>query len=553
MVGPATIMAICVLAASPLKIDNRTEPRDFAVKLMAFQDGEPVPVPSTQRRPKAPLPPVPRDDADEKAPAGATDQDGIPGLAPSTEESAVIPHPPKKAKPAEILEPQTPPGPAERASTPKQPETKFQPAERDIDSLEREMSAPPRRVTPDVDEDLPRSTRPTRSAIPDRPGTAICSDETWVAPDDVCDGSCRHGKPRTWLGGIETEGWLEQGFTLNTLSPRDRSNGPVGFNDRSNDYQLNQLYMLMKREVDMEGDTWDVGGRVDLLYGTDSIYVESRGLETFGDFSPKWNAERYGLAMPQCYAEVYSPWGTGLSMKLGHFYSILDYESAMAPHNFFYSHSYQFVYSPRTFTGLLGATKLGDFTIQAGMTRGDDNWEDNNNDLGFIGSVSWTSRNERTRIALGVDAGRNLPDPDTNIRTLYSLMLEQKLAQRWQYVIQWDLAFDPRDVDGLNGPEHLSAGWYGIANYLYYTINERWKAGTRFEWFRDEGGLRVPGAGRTGDYYELTAGVNWTPNRFVSLRPEVRWDWAGTPDLLPFGDNTRSNQLLLSCDAIIRF
>ena len=52
------------------------------------------------------------------------------------------------------------------------------------------------------------------------------------------------------------------------------------------------------------------------------------------------------------------------------------------------SHSYLFQYAePHTFTGLLGETTLGDFAIQAGMTRGDDNWDDNNNDLGFVGGI----------------------------------------------------------------------------------------------------------------------------------------------------------------------
>jgi hypothetical protein len=47
--------------------------------------------------------------------------------------------------------------------------------------------------------------------------------------------------------------------------------------------------------------------------------------------------------------------------------------------------------------------------------------------------------------------------------------------------------------------------------------------------------------------------VNWSPNTFVVVRPEIRWDWAGTPDLYPYGDGTRSNQLLLDCDVIVRF
>ena len=75
----------------------------------------------------------------------------------------------------------------------------------------------------------------------------------------------------------------------------------------------------------------------------------------------------------------------------------------------------------------------------------------------------------------------------------------------------------------------------------------------RFEWFRDENGSRVPDAGGTGDYFELTAGLNWTPGTYVVVRPELRWDWTGTPDLYPYGDHTRSNQLLLDCDVIVRF
>ena len=86
--------------------------------------------------------------------------------------------------------------------------------------------------------------------------------------------------PRLGSTACALESWLDQGATINTLSPRNRINGPVTFNDRSNDYQLNQIYLRLKRDVDTEGDRWDMGGRVDLLYGTDSIYTEARGLES---------------------------------------------------------------------------------------------------------------------------------------------------------------------------------------------------------------------------------------------------------------------------------
>ena len=124
------------------------------------------------------------------------------------------------------------------------------------------------------------------------------------------------------------------------------------------------------------------------------------------------------------------------------------------------------------------------------MDRGWDNWEDNNNDLGFDGGIHWKSCNERTNIALGVTAGREQPDPSTNIRTLYSLVIQQKLGDNWQYVFQHDFGNEPGA--GVGG---TIAQWYGIDQYLFYTINDCWKAGMRFEWFYDGGGSRV----RVGD------------------------------------------------------
>ena len=58
-----------------------------------------------------------------------------------------------------------------------------------------------------------------------------------------------------------------------------------------------------------------------------------------------------------------------------------------------------------------------------------------------------------------------------------------------------------------------TAYWYGVDQYLYYTINDCWKAGARFEWFRDEDGTRV-GLNRPsnlnnvpymGDFYSLSS------------------------------------------------
>ena len=106
------------------------------------------------------------------------------------------------------------------------------------------------------------------------------------------------------------------------------------------------------------------------------------------------------------------------------------------------------------------------------------------------------------------------------------------------------------------------AFWYGLDQYLYYTINDCWKSGLRFEWFRDEDGTRV-GLNRpsnpnnvpfVGNFYSVSAGVNWSPTSNLMVRPEIRYDWFnGDQPVQPFNDGISSSQLLLAMDAILQF
>lgn len=348
--------------------------------------------------------------------------------------------------------------------------------------------------------------------------------------------------------GVRWEGWLAQGVTLNTRSPSNRSNFPVTFNDRSNDYQLNQLYLIAERAV--RNDAWSVGGRVDLLYGTDHRYTMARGLEVHGDGSPKWNSEDYGVAMPQLYMEAFAPIGPGVNFKMGHFYTILGYESVPAPDNFFYSHAYTKQYGePFTHTGCLAATEVGPVKLQAGLTRGWNNWENSNDDYGFLGGMSWTSQDERTSLAFALHTGREeeVLSPATNTRTTYSMVFSHDFYGPWSCALQHDLGID-RGVlqDGSD------ATWYGVNMYLFREITEQWKFGYRFEWFRDNDGTRVVN-GQSADYYQMAWGLNYSPSDRLRIRPSIRWDWAGSRNSRPFINGTSNEQLLLDCDVLIQF
>ncbi|MHB8898617.1 MAG: outer membrane beta-barrel protein, partial [Thermoguttaceae bacterium] len=123
---------------------------------------------------------------------------------------------------------------------------------------------------------------------------------------------------------------------------------------------------------------------------------------------------------------------------------------------------------------------------------------------------------------------------------LHSIAADFAVTERINYVLQSDWG----SVSNGN-----SGQWYGVNNYLFYTINKCWKAGTRFEWFRDDDGFRGLGP---GEFYEITCGVNWKPTANLTFRPELRYDWAnGGP--APFDGGTADDQFAGGFDLIVTF
>ncbi len=354
--------------------------------------------------------------------------------------------------------------------------------------------------------------------------------------------------------GINASGWLEQGVTINTLSPADGTNGPVATNDRSNDYELNQGWLTLAKPVKTDGCGFDIGGRIDMLYGTDWRYGDTVGLETKIN-NPN---DLYGFCMPQFYAEV--GWND-LTVKIGHYAALMGYEVVPAPGNFFYSHSYEIAYAEAVLvTGVQADYKLSEnWSVNGGFNRGWAVFSDDSGDLNFLGGAKWHNDSNTTSLSFEIDTGPQFIADSVN-RYDYALYLKQQLSKNLLYVAQHNMGGEP----GPNG----YANWYGLAQYLIYTINPRWSVGTRIEWFRDDDGVAVAGIGNVnngwtggpgfvGTFTEWTTGLNWRPCPNVVVRPEIRCDWySGSPDpagQLPFGDGHRSEQLTLATDMVVTF
>lgn len=357
-------------------------------------------------------------------------------------------------------------------------------------------------------------------------------------------------------------GWIQQGITGNPQNPVDGFNGPVATNDLANQYQMNQLWLFLYKPVKTDGCGWDIGGRADVVYGTDWRFGDCYGLESRFDS----NQSYYGLILPQFYGEIgYND----LSVRFGHYAAAFSYEQIPAPANFFYSHCYAMngFSEPLLVTGVEASWQATDqLKITGGVNRGWMMFEDNNHHYDFLGGIKWSSQNKKTDVSFMVTTGPQDPAGEQNV-FVYALVLQRKLSERLTYVIQNDVGFQD-DGDPRNGND---AEWYDICQWLIYKINPCWSAGLRVEWFRDDDGARVAGVGNViqsakgwlgapgfaGNFYEVTAGLNWRPHANFVFRPEIRYDWyQGTQNLAgdyPFDGGTKKDQLLLAVDMIFTY
>lgn len=342
---------------------------------------------------------------------------------------------------------------------------------------------------------------------------------------------------------IDVKGWLSQGFTWNTKS--SGNNGPVGFNDSGNEYQMNQLYLALDRSVAQEADEWDLGGRVDVMYGTDARFVRSVG------FDDSITDRYYSLAIPQAYLETNIPVFDGVTFKAGHFYSPVGYERVTAPDNFFYSRSYARIYGePITHWGGLFSKSFcdGQYNVYAGAVQGWDNLDDyTDHNLSFLGGFS-SEIAEGTVLAGSVISGNEGVQLN---RTLVNVWVSHEFTDKLKWVVQHD-----------NGFQELAGGsnaqWFGFSNYVVYKLSDMLSTGVRGEWFRDDDGFAVANTSRSsvgskGSYWGLSWGVNVNPVSYFTLRPEVRYDWKRSPKTEPFDRGTNNDQLLVAMDAIFKF
>ncbi|HZZ76886.1 MAG TPA: outer membrane beta-barrel protein, partial [Gemmataceae bacterium] len=243
---------------------------------------------------------------------------------------------------------------------------------------------------------------------------------------------------------IEILGWTDASLTASS----DRvSNLPLGFNYRANDFLLQQNWLRIDRPVDTSENAGpNLGFRIDtILPGSDYRFTVARGL-----FSNQTGI--YGIDPIQFYGEAYLPGvAEGMNVKVGRFFAQIGAEANDAPSNLLWSHSYTFIYDPFTHTGVLSTIKLSkEWSVQAGLVLGSDDFINAVDTPTFIGSVKWAQKDNKNTVLFSVilGSGRYNQPHQFNNPNVFNLIYTHQFSKKLSYTLDSLFGYQT-DVPGL--------------------------------------------------------------------------------------------------------
>lgn len=369
--------------------------------------------------------------------------------------------------------------------------------------------------------------------------------------------------------GIKVYGYAQGGYMYDTTAPQPYA-GPtlLSLNNLRNTPLLDKISLNVERTVDPAKKEFDIGFRLEGIWGYDTRFIHSNGL---GDTQ----TGRYQLDPLQMYVDValaYIP----AKIRAGKWIELAGFEHFSAniygafgdPGRALYSYSYQFFYAePGTQTGILGTYVLSpEWTFDLGFTRGWNQSTRDGNDpyLDLLGRVTYTPSDKTTIIFVmtegpefPIGVGRNLPDADkAHWWTAIDLVITHKIDDKLSLGTGIDFVTTP----GIPGYPEGSKQWGGIAGYASYAVNRYSTVNARVEWFNDSSDGYATGTSTGANYVETTLGVAIKPfpgDKNLSsllIRPEIRYD-GSTKRVFATGDNRpgEKGQLTLSTDVLFQF
>src|ERR1700722_15142302 len=365
---------------------------------------------------------------------------------------------------------------------------------------------------------------------------------------------------------IKVYGWVNAGFDLSTSN---KSNIPESYAIVPNKLELDQAVVRIERVPDtVQRDHVDWGFRLTPMYG-----IDYRGTTAPGGFSGQLlNHKRLcGFDPGEAYGLVYVPnVAQGMVIKFGRYISPPDIEAQLAPDNYLYTHSLMFTFDCYTQTGINAAIKLNDqWSILFGIHAGDDiaPWNGAAHPTAMA-MARWVSKSNNDSLWGGIDSlnGGKFKGGHDNLQQ-FNLTWTHRFNEAGTLLTSTEAyyIFQTHALVGgtvNNGPPHTwfanvgagapipgNAPAFGVVNYTEVKLAKKDFLSLRpVDYIVDFKGERSVFASTMASW---TAGVTHRFNELISVRPEVRYEYAFSAR--PWDNGTRKGQLMFAMDALLRF
>lgn len=368
---------------------------------------------------------------------------------------------------------------------------------------------------------------------------AACAAAESAIACDAC--SANAGCAPVGICGLEYNGYINAGGIFNTHGQYYN----VIHANSTNELGFDGAYLALVKEAKNGCGCMDWGFGADSMFGRDARFFSSyigwdsewetghngnRG-DYNGSAIPDYQPESYGFALPQLYGELsYNYW----TFKGGRFYTLMGYEGARADQRFFYSFGRNFEATPITHSGGLATYKgLKNLELTTGWVFGENNMFERGYDESLIiGSVK-LHRGEQASLKYAFLAGDGAISNAAGSLFRNDVVFEKKLNCCWDFAFMFNFG-SLTDIKEYTAPNPSSTysdmlilfpankfEYQTWAAYLYYTMNDCWKLGSRFEWQKAE-----CDDSNEMELFSMTFGAHWTPlccDNFV-VRPELRYD-----------------------------
>ena len=347
-------------------------------------------------------------------------------------------------------------------------------------------------------------------------------------------------KPPTLLEEIKFFSYIENSYTFNpTGAGRDATN-ELRLYDFDEGYTFNIAEFSIKKDP---SEKWPFGFGLVATAGIDSQKNHAIGIfRSDTDIFAFRNTSKYDLQ--EAYVSGLIPLGSGLTLKVGKFVTLLGYEVIESPNNLNFSRSLLFAFAiPLTHVGALASYPVTDWlSVSAGPVVGWDVANDNNDKLSWTGQIAVSPLKDLTTNFQWITGPEQFKQGEQ--RTVFDLVVNYTGIKNLTLGLNYDYGWEDDEASLLASGtrSNADASWWGWAAYAAYDWTEKLRTALRLEYFKDADGIRTLGvaAGSKVSLYELTATVQYKIWKGLVGRLEYRHDNADekvfkirTPGLVP--------------------